>query len=301
MGELTDRVIVVTGAGRGIGAAVAEGLAAEGARVLVNDLGAGVDGSGNDLSPAQDVVDRITGRGGVAIADPTDVTDFAATEKMIGRAVSELGGLDVLINVAGILRDGMIFKMAEEQWDAVINVHLKGTFNTTRHASAYWRENRGGEYRLINFTSASGIYGAPSQPNYAAAKMGIIGLTYSCANALRNYGVTSNAVSPIAATRMTMTIKEGRAIGTYTPDNEKLSPANIVPAVAYLASVRSAWINRRIVTAGNGRIGILNEPDLQREIVAANGVWDVPSAFAEIEDSFRAAMEYPNIFDRPRG
>jgi len=207
----------------------------------------------------------------------------------------------VLVNVAGILRDGMIFKMAEEQWDAVINVHLKGTFNTTRHASAYWRENRGGQYRLINFTSASGLYGAPSQPNYAAAKMGIVGLTLSCANALKQYGVTSNAVSPIATTRMTMQVDRGRAIGQYTPENEKLNAKNVVPAVAYLASERSEWLNRRIVTAGNGRIGLMTELDLQREITASSGVWDVPTAFAEIENSFRAAIQYPNIFDRPRG
>lgn len=301
MGELNGRAIVVTGGGRGIGAAVASGLAAEGACVMVNDLGVQIDGSSADAGPAQEVVDRIVAAGGVAIADATDVTDFVGAEKMIRRAVDAFGRLDVLINVAGILRDGMIFKMSEEQWDAVIDVHLKGTFNTTRHASAYWRENRGGQFRLINFTSASGIYGAPSQPNYAAAKMGIIGLTFSCANALKQYGVTSNAISPIATTRMTMTVDEGRAIGRYTPENEQLSPANVVPAVGYLASERSGWLNRRVISAGNGRIGLMAEPDVQREIVASSGVWDFATAFAEIEDSFRAAIEYPNIFDRPRG
>jgi len=301
MGELDRRVVVVTGAGRGIGAAVAEGLAAEGARVVVNDLGVALDGSTPEDGPAHEVAAHIRGAGGEAIADASDVTDFAAAERLIAKAVQEFGRLDVLINVAGILRDGMIFKMAEEQWDAVIDVHLKGTFNTTRHASAYWRENRGGEFRLINFTSASGLYGAPSQPNYAAAKMGIIGLTFSCANALRQYGVTSNAVSPIATTRMTMTVDKGRAIGRYTPENERLDARNVVPAVAYLASERSGWLNRRVITAGNGRIGLMNEPDLQREITASSGVWDVPTAFAEIEDSFRAAVQHPNIFDRPRG
>jgi NAD(P)-dependent dehydrogenase (short-subunit alcohol dehydrogenase family) len=301
MGTLAERTVIVTGGGRGIGAAVAEGLAAEGARVLVNDLGVAIDGAAADSRPAQEVADRIVAAGGIAIADSSDVTSFSAAETMIQRAVKEFGRLDVLINVAGILRDGMIFKMAEEQWDAVINVHLKGTFNTTRHASAYWRENRGGQYRLINFTSASGLYGAPSQPNYAAAKMGIVGLTLSCANALRQYGVTSNAVSPIATTRMTMTVDKGRAIGRYIPETEKLSARNVVPAVAYLASVRSEWLNRRVITAGNGRIGLMNELDLQREITASNGVWDVGSAFDEIENSFRAAIEYPNIFDRPRG
>ena len=301
MGELSERVVIVTGAGRGIGAAVAEGLAAEGARVLVNDLGVEIDGSSAKDGPARAVADRITAAGGTAIADGTDVTDFAAVERMIQRAVAELGGLDVLVNAHGILRDGMIFKMTEEQWDAVINVHLKGTFNTTRHASAYWRTNRGGQFRLINFTSASGLYGAPSQPNYAAAKMGILGLTLSCANALKQYGVTSNAISPVATTRMTMNIQEGRAIGQYNPENEKRSARNVVPAVAYLASVRSGWLNRRVLTAGNGRIGIMTELDLQREVVAADGVWDIGTAFAEIEATFRPALEHPNIFDRPRG
>ena len=149
--------------------------------------------------------------------------------------------------------------------------------------------------------AASGLYGAPSQPNYAAAKMGIVGLTMSCANALKQYGVTSNAVSPIATTRMTMNIQEGRAIGQYTPENQKLNPGNIVPAVAYLASVRSAWLTRRVITAGNGRIGLMNEPDLLREVVSLDGTWDLGSAFAEIEGTFRPAIEYPNIFDRPRG
>lgn len=301
MGELAGRAVIVTGAGRGIGAAVAEGLAAEGARVLVNDLGVEMDGSAANSGPAREVAERIVAAGGVAIADPTDITDFSAVEKMVQRAADELGGLDVLINAAGILRDGMIFKMAEEQWDAVINVHLKGTFNTTRHASAYWRANRGGEFRLINFTSASGLYGAPSQPNYAAAKMGILGLTLSCANALKQYGVTSNAVSPVATTRMTMSVDKGKAIGQYTPENEKLSARNVVPAVAYLASVRSGWLNRRVITAGNGRIGLMNELDVQREITASSGVWDIASAFNEIENSFRPAIEHPNIFDRPRG
>jgi NAD(P)-dependent dehydrogenase (short-subunit alcohol dehydrogenase family) len=301
MGELENRVVVVTGAGRGIGAAVAEGLAAAGAHVVVNDLGVEISGSSPDAAPAHEVVARIVASGGKAIADLSDITDFAAAEGLIQRAVDEFGRLDVLINVAGILRDGMIFKMTEEQWDAVIDVHLNGTFNTTRHASAYWRANRGGGFRLINFTSASGLYGAPSQPNYAAAKMGIVGLTLSCANALRQYGVTSNAISPVATTRMTMNIQQGRAIGQYAPENEKLSPRNVVPVVAYVASVRSDWLNRRVLTAGNGRIGIMTEMDIQREIVAASGVWDIETAFAEIEQTLRPALEQPNIFDRPRG
>ena len=232
MGELEGRVAIVTGAGRGIGAAVAEGLAAEGAGVLVSDLGAAVDGTGADRGPAQQVVERIVAAGGTALADTTDVTDFGACEALIRTAVEEFGRLDVLVNVAGILRDRMIFKMTEEEWDAVIDVHLKGTFNTTRHAAAYWRENRGGQYRLINFTSGSGLWGAPGQPNYAAAKLGIVGLTLSCANALHGYGVTSNCIAPVASTRMTATVRRPEAKSTYTPENRRMAPENVVPGGA---------------------------------------------------------------------
>ncbi|MCE2390321.1 MAG: SDR family NAD(P)-dependent oxidoreductase [Proteobacteria bacterium] len=302
MGELEGRVAIVTGAGRGIGAAVAEGLAAEGAGVLVNDLGAAVDGSGADASPARQVVERIVEAGGTALPDATDVTDFGACEALIRSAVEEFGRLDVLVNVAGILRDRMIFKMSEEEWDAVVDVHLKGTFNTTRHAAAYWRENRGGQYRLINFTSGSGLWGAPGQPNYAASKLGIVGLTLSCANALRPYGVTSNCISPVASTRMTATVRRPEAKGTYTPENRRMAPENVVPAVLYLASERSDWLNRRVVGAGNGRISLHTDYAVEREIVSSTGLWgDTSEVFAEIENSFKGALEHPNPFDRPRG
>ena len=300
MGELNERVAIVTGAGRGIGAAIAEGLAAEGACVVVNDLGADLDGSSGDSTPGREVTERIVAAGGVAIADGTDVSDFAATESMVRRAVDEFGRLDVLINVAGILRDRMVFKMSEEEWDAVIAVHLKGTFNTTRHAAAYWRENRGGQYRLINFTSGSGLWGAPGQPNYAAAKMGIVGFTLSCANSLQAYGVTSNAIAPVATTRMTTSIQRPSAQTRYTPDNKQLSPWNVVPPVLYLASTRSDWINRRVVGAGDGKISLISNPQIEHEIAAPSGVWDTKSAFAEMEAAFRDVVDQPNVFDRPR-
>jgi NAD(P)-dependent dehydrogenase (short-subunit alcohol dehydrogenase family) len=298
MGALDGRTALVTGAGRGIGAAVAEGLAAEGATVLVSDAGVGVDGTGHDAGPAEAVVANINAQGGKAFADATDITDFAACADLIGRAADTLGGLDVVVNAAGILRDGMIFKMSEQDWDAVVAVHLKGSFNITRHAAAWWRENRGGQYRLINFTSMSGLQGAPSQPNYAAAKMGIVGLTFSCANALRNYGVTSNAIAPIAGTRMTQGIKGGGSMD-YSDANVRLSPKNCVPPVAYLASVQSDWLNRRVIFAGNGRISLMSNPVVEREIVSATGTWDIPTAFAEIETSFKEAVLWPNIFDKP--
>ncbi len=300
MGRLDGRVAIVTGAGRGIGAAVAEGLAVEGASVVVSDLGAGLDGEGVDEGPASEVAEHIRAAGGRAKADHTDVTDYAGAEDLIGTAVAEYGRLDILVNVAGILRDKMIFNMSQEDWSAVIDVHLNGTFNTTRHASSYWRANKGGEYRLINFTSGAGIYGAPSQPNYAAAKMGIIGLTMSCANSLRRYGVTANCVGPIATTRMTEGIGSGKALNQYEPSNKRMAPQNVVPPVLYLASAESGWINRRVLGAGNGKISLFANQTVERELVASTGIWDTETAFSEMEGAFRAAIEYPNPFDRPR-
>jgi NAD(P)-dependent dehydrogenase (short-subunit alcohol dehydrogenase family) len=299
MGVLDGRTALVTGAGRGIGAAVAAGLAAEGAAVMVSDVGARVDGTGTDPRPADAVVSRICSAGGTAKADSTDVTDFDACAALVERTAEELGGLDVVVNVAGILRDGMIFKMPEENWDAVLDVHLKGTFNVTRHASAWWRAHRNGAFRLINFTSLSGLQGAPSQPNYAAAKMGVVGLTFSCANSLRQYGVTSNAIAPIAATRMTQNIGAG-ASEDYSATDGKLSPANVVPPVVYIASERSSWLNRRVIFAGNGRISLMTNPVVEREIVATGGTWDLEEAFAEMEESFKSAILWPNFFDKPR-
>ena len=299
MGVLNDRVALVTGAGRGIGAAVAEGLAAEGAGVVVNDLGVDLEGGGTDPGPAKEVADRIVANGGTAIHDGTNVTDFDGVEAMIQRTVEELGRLDILINVAGIVRDGMIFKMTEQQWDSVIDVHLKGTFNTTRHASVHWRENRGGEFRLINFISGSGLFGAPSQPNYAAAKAGIVGLTFSCANALRGYGVTSNLIAPVATTRMTEGLGAQGSFN-YSKENKQLSPENCVPAIVYMASEASSWLNRRVVSSGNGKIGLHSNFDMQMELEASadDGVWTNEEAAQAMEANFKDAAEQMNPWGR---
>jgi NAD(P)-dependent dehydrogenase (short-subunit alcohol dehydrogenase family) len=290
VGLLEDRVAVVTGAGRGIGAGIAKLFAREGAAVVVNDLGVELDGTGRDVGPAQQVVDEIRAAGGRAVANPADVADHAAAEGLVRQAIDEFGRLDVLVNVAGILRDRMVFNMSEEDWDAVVRVHLRGTFNTTKHAAAYWRELRDAEaqHRLINFTSVSGLHGAPGQPNYAAAKMGIVGLTYSCANALARYGVTSNAISPGAATRMTASVPDDRRRAPL--DDLERAPENVAPVVAYLASVRSGWLNGQVIGAGGYQVSLYNRPQVIRQVVS-DGPWDPQRLSDLVERSFRSAVE----------
>ncbi len=285
MGRLDGRVAIVTGAGRGIGRSVATLLASEGASVVVNDLGAALDGSGSDAGPAGQVVDEIAAAGGKAVANGADVSDHAAAQGLIGSAIEQFGRLDVLVNVAGILRDRMVFNMTEQEWDDVIRVHLKGTFNTTKFAAAHWRSIRDPEAqnRIINFTSVSGLHGAPGQPNYAAAKMGIVGLTYSCANALRAYGVTVNAISPGAATRMTESVPTERRRTRASAD--EWSPDNVAPVVAYLASERSGWITGRIVHSSGYEIALYGNPEPEIRIIGA-GPWDADSLASQVERSF---------------
>jgi NAD(P)-dependent dehydrogenase (short-subunit alcohol dehydrogenase family) len=286
MGLLDGRVAIVTGAGRGIGKSVAVLLAQQGASVVVNDLGAALDGSGEDRGPAAAVADEICASGGKAIPNGADVSDHAAADGLIGAAIEQFGRLDVLVNVAGILRDRMVFNMTEQEWDDVIRVHLKGTFNTTKFASAHWRSLRdaSAQNRIINFTSVSGLHGAPGQPNYAAAKMGIVGLTYSCAHSLAKYGVTVNAISPAAATRMTESVPQERRRAMTAASDER-SPDNVAPVVAYLASERSGWITGRIIHSAGYEIALYNNPEPLIRLIGT-GPWDADRLAEQVERSF---------------
>jgi len=286
MRTLEGRVAIVTGAGRGIGRSVASLLAREGAAVVINDRGVAVDGSGGDAGPAQQAVDEITAAGGKAIANGADISDHAAAEDLIKTAIGEFGQLDVVVNVAGILRDRMVFNMTEQEWDDVIRVHLKGTFNTTKFASAHWRSLRdeSAQNRIINFTSVSGLHGAPGQPNYAAAKMGIVGLTYSSAHALAKYGVTVNAISPAAATRMTDSIPTERQ-RSRTETVDERSPDNVAPVVAYLASERSGWINGRIVHSSGYEVSLYSDPQPVARLIGTEP-WELGRLADQVERSF---------------
>ena len=294
MGMLDGRVAIVTGAGRGIGAETAKLFASEGAKVVVNDLGGAVDGSGGDASPADQVVAEIRDAGGEAVANYASVADYDAAEGIVRDALDNFGDLDIVVNTAGILRDRMVFNMTEAEWDAVVAVHMKGHFNLTKFASIHWRSERKGHYRLINFSSVSGIFGAPGQPNYAAAKMGIVGFTYSCANALNRYGATANAISPGASTRMTDTVpEERRARPMDDSDNivdPRRSPANVAVPLVYLASEQSDWLNGQIIGASGYELQLFNKPAVIRQVRGTER-WTVEGAAAQMEELFKPAVE----------
>ncbi len=257
-GLVEGRVAVITGAGRGIGREHALSLASKGAKVVVNDLGGDVNGEGGELSPAQSVVDEIKALGGEAVVNGANVANYDEAGAMIQQAIDTFGGLDILINNAGILRDRMIFKMEESDWDAVIAVHLKGTFNPISHASKYWREqNKAGnqpDARIINTSSPSGIYGNVGQSNYGAAKAGIASMTTIVAMELANYGVTCNAIAPAAFTRMTENLP---GFSDLTEEQKGgMDPRWIANVATWLASPESASITGRVFDVVGDRVGV---------------------------------------------
>ncbi|HEX5097064.1 MAG TPA: SDR family oxidoreductase [Acidimicrobiia bacterium] len=270
------RVAVVTGAGRGIGRGHALELARQGAKVVVNDVGASVDGTGADTGPAQQVVDEITAAGGEAIANTDDVADWEGARRLVYTAIDTFGTIDVLVNNAGILRDRMLINMEEAEWDAVIRVHLKGTFAPSRHAAAYWREkSKAGEpvdARIINTSSTSGLYANPGQTNYGAAKSGIATFSIIAAKELSRYGVTVNAIAPGARTRMTENLGGGMAAPSEGEFDAR-DPENIAPLIAWLASPESKDVTGRVFLVGGGRIGVAT-PWGRGEMVDRGARWD---------------------------
>lgn len=261
-GLVDGRVVIITGAGRGIGRAHALAFAAEGAKVVVNDIGAGADGSETGESPAEQVVAEIIAGGGQAVVNGDDVADWAGAENLIKTAIDTFGGLDVLVNNAGFLRDRMLVGMSEGEWDAVIRVHLKGHFAPLRHAAAYWRgEAKAGktvDARIINTSSGAGLQGSIGQGNYAAAKAGIAEMTIQAAAELKNYGVSVNAIAPAARTRMTVGAGGAMAEAMAAPEEgfDAMAPENISPLVVWLGSAEAKDVTGRVFEVEGGKITV---------------------------------------------
>jgi NAD(P)-dependent dehydrogenase (short-subunit alcohol dehydrogenase family) len=255
-GICNGRVVIVTGGARGIGREYCLEFARQGAKVVVNDLGGARDGEGHSSGPAEDVVKEIKAMGGEAVANAEDVSDWEGSKRMIDQAISTFGKLDVLVNNAGILRDRMIFNMTIDEWDAVIKVHLRGTFCPTRHAVGYWRERaKAGEQndaRIINTTSVSGLFCNPGQTNYGAAKAGIASMTLIAAKELLRYGITSNAISPGALTRLTEDL--GPPVELKPGEWNPRDPSNIAPIVVWLGSSEAKDVTGQIFESMRGRL-----------------------------------------------
>jgi len=301
--RLKGRSAVVTGAGRGIGREIALTLAAEGANVVVVDPGVSRGGEGADSTPADEVVAEIKKRGGSALANHNSVADFRAAEEIINDCVKNFGRIDILVNGAGILREKMVWNLSEEDWDLVLAVHLKGTFNCSRHAAAVMRDQRYG--RIINLVSTAWL-GTVGQSNYGAAKGGMVSFTRAIARELGKYGVTCNCIAPMAATRMTVTeeVKAGMQkryeAGLITQEalesfKNMPGPEYVPPIVVYLASDKAANTNGQVFHIERGRVGIYSHPVIEKAIYKreAEGMWSVDDLEKAIPSTLLAGYINP--------
>lgn len=307
MGDrLKGKAALVTGAGRGIGSGVALALAAEGASVVVADLGGGKDGSGSSAGPADEVVSEIKKAGGKAVANYNSVTDFNAAGDMVKACIDNFGKIDILVNVAGILRDRMVFNMAPEEWDAVLKVHLYGTFNTLRHAASLMRAQRSG--RIINFSSRA-AFGNLGQANYSAAKGGIISITRTAALELGRYGVTVNCILPVAGTRLMLTpevlaAKEKRAaagvqVTVSAGDADLPPPEDVAPIVVFLASDAASDVNGQLFFAAGGEITLYSWPTPVKSIFK-EGRWTIDELIKLFPQSLGKGLANPAPSQLPK-
>lgn len=308
-GLCADRVVVITGGGRGIGREHALAFAREGASVVINDLGGATDGSGSDATPAQEVVDEVIAMGGKAVASTDDISDWDGAGRLIELALDTFGRLDVVVNNAGILRDRMFVNMTPQEWDSIMAVHLRGTFAVSRHAVDYWRARaKAGETndaRIINTSSPSGIFGNIGQANYGAAKAGIATFTVILADELARLGVTANAIAPIARTRMTENLV-GLMEDTAGADSSEsagfdvFDPANISPLVVWLGSPESAGVTGRVFTVGGAEIGVA-EPWVKGPTATNDKRWNPADLTAVIPSLVAQARGNSDMSGVPRG
>ena len=272
MGRLEDRVAVITGAGRGIGRAIALMMAREGASIVVNDLGGNSDGTGSSRV-AEDVVREIRDLGGEAVANHDSVAEVSGGENIVNSAMEAFGAMDILVNNAGILRDRTIFNMEEEDWQVVLDVHLKGHYCCSRPFARYIREHNRTGCRIINFSSVSGLIGNFGQANYGAAKAGIVGFSRVLALELAKYGCTVNTISPGALTRMTIPLRESRGETVGEDDLEQGGPHHVAPLCTWLASEAAAGITSQIFHTGRGGIAIMQQPAVIKQFHKSDGLW----------------------------